>query len=85
MENIIKLAGIEFTKKEVENIYNNNLYIVKYSTIHAVHYSSASQCFYASLIYKNPEKNMGFSQRGRYYLFSAHNVNYLLGFQLLNE
>ena len=78
---IIKIGSAQLTEAEALKIYNNDNYIITYSKIYQLHYSAAQHTIYGSVIYQQP----GLTKRGRYYTFTAAEVNNLLGYQFLNE
>lgn len=43
MERIIKIGSTEFTESELEKIYTEKKYVVNYSGVYAIHYSTAQK------------------------------------------
>ena len=78
---VIKIGNVQLTEAEALKIYNNGNYIITYSKIYQLFYSAAQRTIYGSVIYQQP----GLTKRGRYYIFTAAEVNRLLGYQLVNE
>ena len=97
MNNIIKIAGIEFfidDLKEIEKKYfeENKKYIVKYKTIYKLVYNEAKQdkfnksYFGAVEVYKNKnKKDLGYTRRGRFIITTAKQVNELIGKEIFKE
>lgn len=81
---VVKIAGIGFLPEEAEMMYQKNLYIVTYRKIFAVCYSQAQRQYYSHCVYTEPNKGIGLTGRGRYYIYTAKEVNRLLGCELLN-
>ena len=76
-----KLANIEFTEKEFEELkelyFNTDKkYIVKYNTIYQLHYGENTD-LYAMEIYKNYSK-LPLMKKGRYIITNAKHINELL-------
>lgn len=68
MENLIKLAGIEFTLEEVENYYNNGqIYILTYRKIYKL--NKVGNKYSAKLVYQE-NGNLPITKRGRYYMWT---------------
>ena len=78
---IIKIGSAQLTEVETLKIYNENNYIITYSKIYQLHYSTAQRTIYGSVIFTQP----GLTKRGRFYIFTAAEVNNLLGYKLVNE
>lgn len=74
------IGGVELSLKEVEEIYNNGLYIVTYGGVWQVNYSSAQRRYYGQMVVK--EK--GIASRGRYYTMAGEAINKILGKEILN-
>ena len=84
---IIKLNGIEFYKKELENLYFNEgkKFIIKYKTIYQLKYSENGG-FSTLKIYQNNNKNdLGYTRRGRFIVSKADLVNRLLERELVTD
>lgn len=77
---IVKIGRVELTEKECEQYYDNNLYIVTYSKIYQIMYSTAQKRYYGHTVYSN---NGGMTRRGRFYAITAREINRFLGFNLL--
>lgn len=72
MENIIKLAGIEFTQEELENHYNNGeIYILTYRKIYKI--NKVGEKYSATLVYTE-KGNLPITKRGRYYMWTENLV-----------
>ena len=88
---IIKIAGIEFTKEEIKKLKEeyfdkNKKYIVKYKTIYELVYheprfdKNNEGYFGAREVYKKYDKNaVGYTKRGRFVIWDAKSVNELIG------
>lgn len=72
---IIKIAGAELTRGEVERIYNNNLFIVNGRGVWQVLYSNAQAVFYG----QNIIRQNGLTKRGRFHVMDAKSINNLIG------
>ena len=72
--NIITLAGIEFTNKGIEWMWENGVkYIVKYNKLYEIRYSqNYDPHFYAHKIFTFDEPQ---THRGRYWAMTAEEVN----------
>lgn len=67
MENIIKLAGIEFTPEELKNHYNNGeIYIVTYRKIYKI--NKVGEKYSTTLVYAE-KGSLPITKRGRYYMW----------------
>ena len=94
---IIKIAGIEFTKEEIkklkEEYYDKNKkYIIKYKTIYELVYNEPrfdklnEGYFGARLVYrKDKSSRIGFVKRGRFVIWDAEGVNRLIGKNIFVE
>ena len=78
---VIKIGNVELTEAEALKIYQEQKYIITYSKIYQLFYSAAQRTIYGNVIYQQP----GLTKRGRFYTFTAAEVNRLLGYQLVNE
>lgn len=83
---IIKLQGIEFEEKELEKIYfeKEQKFIIKYKTIYLIRYG-VNTGFYAQEVFKNYEKGIGYTKRGRFITSKAPFVNKLIGRHLFED
>ncbi len=82
--NYIKLAGINFTKEEMQKEFTSgNIFIFKYKTIYQVHYSQAQKTFSASRIMLAQPEGVGYTKRGRHVLTNARFGNKLIGYNFL--
>lgn len=78
---IIKIAGVELTRGEVERIYYNNLFIVNGRGVWQILYSNAQAMFYG----QNIIRQSGLTKRGRFHVMDAAAVNHLIGFAVVWE
>ena len=81
---IIKIGSVELTRAEAEKFCQEGKYIVACRRIYALHYSTAQQCVYGSQIYYE-QGALPLTRRGRFIVFSAADVNKLVGTALVNE
>lgn len=84
-----KIAGIDFTNKEVKELENkyfnsNDKYIIKYNTIYQLRYSK-NIGLYSLEIYTNYKSKLPLIKRGRFIVTNAKHINDLLEFELLKE
>lgn len=80
MEKIIKIGNVELTESEAERIYNEGKYVCSYVGIFQIHYSNAQKTYYGSKVIDRK----GYAGRGRFYIQSAEQVNYVLGKEILS-
>lgn len=81
---IVKIGSVELTPGECEKlITNKKRYIVTYSRIYVLEYSKNAG-YHGRDIYIKTSPG-GFTRRGRFYTYTAGEVNHLLGFGLLKE
>lgn len=76
---IIKIGSVELTEAEALELYESRKYIVTYSRIYQLQYSSAQKRVYGTEIYRQ----QGMTKRGRFYAMDAESVNDLIGFNLV--
>lgn len=81
MERIIKIGSTEFTESDLEKIYTENKYVVNYSGVYAIHYSTAQKQYYSIKVIDCK----GMAKRGRFYIMTAETVNHIIGKKVLNE
>ena len=82
---IIKIGPVELSPNEAENLYNSGRkYLVTYTRIYQIHYSQAQRRFYGQEIFR-AKPGCNYARRGRFYAFTAKEVNDLIDFKLLNE
>lgn len=81
MERIIKIGSTEFTESDLEKIYTENKYVVNYSGVYAIHYSTAQKQYYSRQVIDCK----GMAKRGRFYIMTAETVNHIIGKKVLNE
>lgn len=68
METIIKLGGVEFTPKELENHYNNGeIYILTYRKIYKLNKNGEK---YSTTLVYTEKGNLPITKRGRYYMWN---------------
>ena len=80
-ENNIKLAGINFDKKELEKEFTKeNIFIFKYKSIYQIHYSQAQKNYTSSKIMIESPEGVGYTKRGYYILANATFANKLIGY-----
>lgn len=73
------IGGVKLSLIEVEEIYNNGLYIVTYGGVWQVNYSSAQKQYYGQMVIK--EK--GIAPRGRYSTMTGKAINKIIGKTIL--
>lgn len=73
------IGGVKLSLIEVEEIYNNGLYVVTYGGVWQVNYSSAQRQYYGQMVIK--EK--GIAPRGRYSTMTGKAINKILGKTIL--
>ncbi len=56
-------------------------YIVNYSGVYAIHYSTAQKQYYSRKVIDCK----GMAKRGRFYIMTAETVNHIIGKKVLNE
>ena len=81
MEKIIKVGSTEFTESDLEKIYTEKKYIVNYSGVYAIHYSTAQKQYYS----KKVVDCKGMAKRGRFFIMTAETINHIIGKKVLNE
>jgi hypothetical protein len=79
-ENIQRIGNVELTFDEAFKLYQENKYIVTYSKIYQLFFSTAQNKVYGQVIYNQK----GLARRGRFYAFSGEQVNNLVKAQLVN-
>ena len=81
MEKIIKVGSTEFTESDLEKIYTEKKYIVNYSGVYAIHYSTAQKQYYSRKVIDCK----GITRMGRFFIMTAETVNHIIGKKVLNE
>ena len=81
MERIIKVGSTEFTESDLEKIYTEKKYVVNYSGVYAIHYSTVQKQYYSRKVIDCK----GMAKRGRFYIMTAETVNHIIGKKVLNE
>lgn len=81
MERIIKIGSTEFTKSDLEKIYTEKKYVVNYSGVYAIYYSTTQKQYYSRKVIDCK----GMAKRGRFYIMTAETVNHIIGKKVLNE
>lgn len=81
MERIIKIGSTEFTESELEKIYTEKKYVVNYSGVYAIHYSTAQKQYYSRKVVDCK----GMAKRGRFFIMTAETINHIIGKKVLNE
>ena len=76
----MKLENIKkhLSKKMIENIYNNNLYIISYNKIFQAFYSQAQQQYYFNNINKTTKI---LTRKNDFKIVNGEEVNHAIGFQ----
>jgi len=94
---IIKIAGIEFTSEEMKKVEkeyfeNNKKYIIRFKTIYELVYNEPrfdklnKGYFGAREVYKlSKNDKIGFTKKGRYIIGDAKRVNELIGNKVFVE
>ena len=77
----MKIGNFNFPENAAFKIYQDQKYILTYSHIYQLFYSSSSCFTYAQSIYYK----QGLTPRGKYQILTGSEVNRLLGYQLVNE
>ena len=78
---IIKIGPVELTNKEARAIYLSDAhYLVTYSKIYDVKYSQAQKRYYGTVVFQTSKKGENYARRGRFYRYTAAEVNWLLGY-----
>ena len=85
MDEIVKVGTVELYKSEAEKLYHEGKYIVQYNKIFQIMYSIAQNQYGGYLLYRKPEKGMGFTKRGRFVAMTGKQVNEMLGLKLVIE
>lgn len=80
---MIKIGNLNLPETEVSAYYNRGEYVVTYSRIYQIMYSTAQGQYYGNLIFTKPTYG-GFVKRGTYAAMGAAEVNRLVGGDLLN-
>lgn len=81
---MIKIGSIELTETEAEALYTTGKkYLVAYTRIYVIEYSRNAG-YHGRVIYRSPNKGENFTRRGRFFAYTASQVNHLLEFNLLN-
>jgi hypothetical protein len=80
-----KIAGIEFTKEGLTTLTNNHLlknesYIVRRNAIYQLRWSNN-----IGLVANKIHSDKKLTRTGRYFVYTAQQVNHLLGFKLVSE
>ena len=75
---LVKIGSVTLFPEEAEEVYQDGKYIVTGTKIYQVNYSNAQQKYYGQQIYANP-KGQRLTRRDRYYVYTAEQVNHLLG------
>ena len=82
MENIeCVIGGVELSRSEVEQYYNEKRYIVCFSGVFQINFSQANNRFYGQLVIAKK----GISKRGRFYAMKAKEINDILNEKILVE
>lgn len=81
---IINICGVELYGLELERMWEQGLrYLIRYRDIIEINFCpNLRGNFYGKVIRKLESP---YTKRGRYYKFTAKEVNKVLGYQLLNE
>ncbi|MCK9319728.1 hypothetical protein [Methanoculleus sp.] len=84
-----KLAGINFTDKEMEEIKENfskgDKFIVRYKTVYQIFYSQNAGLYAHSIYTLYNDNAIGYTKKGRFVITNANFVNRLIGFELLHN
>ena len=78
---IVKVSTTELYEDEALRIYNEGKYIVNYSGVWQLHYSTVQKRVYGTKIIDQK----GISLRGRYHVMDAKTINDILGKKILLE
>ena len=81
MERTVKVGSTELTEQEVEKIYEEKKYVVSYSGVYAIYYSTTQKQYYSRKVIDCK----GMAKRGRFYIMTAETVNHIIGKKVLNE
>lgn len=86
MSAIVKIGSVELTEDEAFRLYEEHKYIVAYKRVFELDYSVVNRRVYGREVYRVSDKERcGLTRKGRFFAMSAHDVNHLLGFRLLQE
>lgn len=77
----VRIGRVELYADEAMKMYEEGKYIVNYSGIWELLYSTANKCVYGRQI----SYVKGLARRGRYYAMVGSDVNRLLGYKLVSE
>ena len=82
----VKVGSTYFTQGQLEKHWlRGKRYLVTYSNIYVIEYSSASQMLGARKIYGSPNTSVHFTKRGGSKFVDEIDVNNIVGHKLLNE
>lgn len=81
---IVKIGSVELTREEAAQLYDEQKYIVAWNKIWSIKFSQVQNRYYGQCVYTLSKKGEHFTRRGRFYRYSAEDVNWLLGFKFLN-
>lgn len=83
---IMKIGPVELTMQDAEQLYESGKkYLVTYSAIYQMMYSQAQKRYYGHCIYRPPIKGEHLTRRGRFFAYTAADVNHLMGCKYVNE
>ena len=84
---VLKIGTVELLEEDAKRLYESGeKYLVTYSTIYEIKYSAnLDYHYYGHAVYKHSTKGQGgMTHRGRFFAYTAAQVNNLLGYNLLN-
>ena len=83
---VLKIGPVELYKTDAEKLYNDGKrYLVTYSAIYQINFSQAQNKYYGSVLFRPASKTEHYTRRGRFFAYSASDVNNLLGGMYVNE
>lgn len=77
----VAFGNLSLDERNVAKIYNDGKYVVTYSGVYQVHYSSSQNLYYGVKIIEYT----GIVKRGTYAILSAKEINEFIGKKILNE
>lgn len=80
MDKVVKIGTVEMYESEAQEIYEAGKYILTYSKVYTVDYSTAQKRFYGRVVL-----NQGGARRGRHYIMTAKELNRLFGKMIFIE
>ena len=79
---LVKIGTVTLFPEEAEEAYTQGKYLVTATKIYQIYYSNAQQRYYGQRIYAT-NKGQRLTRPGRYYVYTAEQVNHLIGVKLV--